>query len=54
MVVNTVLLGALSALPENPVSAESLKKAMTSRLKEKFVNLNLEAFKLGRKQVNLG
>jgi indolepyruvate ferredoxin oxidoreductase beta subunit len=54
LVVNTVLLGALSALPENPVSAESLKKAMASRLKEKYVNLNLKAFQIGRKLVNLG
>ena len=54
LVVNTVLLGALSALPENPVRAESLKKAMASRLKEKHVNLNIKAFQIGRKQVNLG
>ena len=54
LVVNTVLLGALSALPENPVSAESLKRAMASRLKEKYVNLNLKAFEIGRKKVNLG
>jgi len=54
LVVNTVLLGALSALPENPVSAMSLEKAMASRLKEKYVNLNLKAFQIGRKQVNLG
>ena len=54
LVVNTVLLGALSALPENPVSAKSLKKAMACRLKEKYVNLNIKAFQIGREQVNLG
>ena len=54
LVVNTVLLGALSALPENPVGAESLKKAMASRLKEKYVNLNLKAFQIGRSQVKMG
>jgi indolepyruvate ferredoxin oxidoreductase beta subunit len=53
LVVNTVLLGALSALPENPVGAESLKKAMASRLKEKYVNLNLKAFQIGRNQVKM-
>jgi indolepyruvate ferredoxin oxidoreductase beta subunit len=53
LVANTVLLGALSALPENPVNEEALKKAIALRLKEKYVNLNLEAFQIGRKQVRL-
>jgi indolepyruvate ferredoxin oxidoreductase beta subunit len=51
LVVNTVLLGALSALPENPVKKTSLKKAMASRLKEKYVEVNLKAFQLGVKSV---
>jgi indolepyruvate ferredoxin oxidoreductase beta subunit len=51
LVVNTVLLGALSALPEIPVSVESFKQAIAGRLKEKYINLNLEAFQLGRKSV---
>jgi len=51
LVVNTVLLGALSALPENPVKKASLKKAMASRLKEKYVEVNLKAFQLGVKSV---
>ena len=51
LVVNTVLLGAFSALPENPTKPESLKKAIASRLKEKYVNLNLKAFQLGQEQV---
>jgi indolepyruvate ferredoxin oxidoreductase beta subunit len=51
LVVNTVLLGALSALPENPVKKASLKKAMASRLKEKYVKVNLKAFQLGMKSV---
>jgi indolepyruvate ferredoxin oxidoreductase beta subunit len=54
LVVNTILLGALSGIPENPVSKESLEKAIAGRLKEKYVALNLEAFKMGRKQVNMG
>jgi indolepyruvate ferredoxin oxidoreductase beta subunit len=54
VVVNTVLLGALSALPENPVKQESLKKAIASRLKEKYVELNLKAFQLGVESVKLG
>ncbi len=54
LVVNTVLLGALSGIPENPVTKESLEKAIAGRLKEKYVALNLEAFKIGREQVNVG
>jgi indolepyruvate ferredoxin oxidoreductase beta subunit len=54
LVVNTVLLGALSALPENPVKLESYKKAIAARLKEKYVDLNLKAFQLGRESVTLG
>jgi indolepyruvate ferredoxin oxidoreductase beta subunit len=54
LVVNTVLLGALSALPENPVKPDSYKKAIAMRLKEKYVDLNLKAFKLGRESVTLG
>jgi indolepyruvate ferredoxin oxidoreductase beta subunit len=54
MVVNTVLLGALSALPENPIKKGTLEKAISSRLKEKYVNINLTAFQLGRESVTLG
>ena len=54
LAVNTVLLGALSAIPENFVTPESLEKAISSRLKQKYVELNIKAFKKARKQVNLG
>ena len=54
LVVNTILLGALSAIPENPVKQEAFEKAISLRLKEKYVNLNLKAFQVGRKQVDLG
>jgi indolepyruvate ferredoxin oxidoreductase beta subunit len=54
LVVNTILLGALSGVPDNPVTKESLKKAIAGRLKEKYVALNIEAFKIGREQVNVG
>ena len=53
LVVNTVLLGALSALPEIPVKEESFHQAIAGRLKEKFINLNIKAFKLGRDSVLL-
>jgi indolepyruvate ferredoxin oxidoreductase, beta subunit len=53
LVVNTVLLGALSALPEIPVKAESFKQAIAGRLKEKYITLNLKAFQLGRDSVLL-
>jgi len=51
LVVNTVLLGALSALPEIPVKREAFEQAIAGRLKEKYVNLNLKAFQLGRESV---
>jgi indolepyruvate ferredoxin oxidoreductase beta subunit len=54
LVVNTVLLGALSALPENPVTPDSYTKAMAARFKEKYVDLNLKAFQKGRENVTLG
>jgi len=53
IVVNTVLLGALSALPENPIQKETLEKAICNRLKPKFHGVNLQAFQLGRESVLL-
>jgi indolepyruvate ferredoxin oxidoreductase beta subunit len=51
LVVNTILLGALSALPENPVKKDSFQQAIADRLKEKYINVNLKAFQLGRESV---
>jgi len=51
LVVNTILLGALSALPEVPVKQEAFQQAIAERIKEKYINLNLKAFELGRKSV---
>lgn len=51
LVVNTILLGALSALPEIPVKVASFEQAIAGRLKEKYINLNLKAFHLGRENV---
>jgi indolepyruvate ferredoxin oxidoreductase, beta subunit len=53
LVVNTILLGALSALPEIPVKTASFQQAIAGRLKEKYINLNLKAFQLGRDSVLL-
>jgi indolepyruvate ferredoxin oxidoreductase, beta subunit len=53
MVVNTILLGAVSALPEVPIKPESFKQAMAGTLKEKYVKLNLQAFQLGRESVTM-
>ena len=53
LVVNTVLLGALSALPEIPVKVESFQQAIAGKLKEKYISLNLKAFQLGRDSVLL-
>ena len=51
LTVNTILLGALSSITENLVKKESLTKALSDRLKAKYVSLNIEAFDLGRTQV---
>jgi indolepyruvate ferredoxin oxidoreductase, beta subunit len=51
LVVNTILLGALSALPEIPVKVESFQQAIAGKLKPKFIDLNLKAFQLGRESV---
>ncbi len=51
LVVNTVLLGALSALPGMPISRGSFELAMAGRLKEKYLQVNLQAFELGRQSV---
>lgn len=53
LVVNTVLLGALSALPEIPIKQSSFEQAMANRLKGKHIELNLQAFQLGRQSVLL-
>ena len=51
LVVNTILLGALSALPEIPMKRDSFEQAIAGRLKEKYIKLNLKAFQLGRESV---
>jgi indolepyruvate ferredoxin oxidoreductase beta subunit len=53
IVANTILLGVLSALPENPVKKEAFEKAISERLKERFIDINLKAFQMGREQVRL-
>jgi indolepyruvate ferredoxin oxidoreductase beta subunit len=54
LVVNTVLLGALSALPETPVKPESFEKAIAGRFKQKYVKVNMQAFQRGRESVKIG
>ena len=53
LVVNTVLLGAVSALPANFIKKESYEKAIAGRFKEKYIQVNLRAFELGRESVML-
>ena len=53
LVVNTILLGAVSALPEVPIKRDSFEQAIAGKLKEKFIKLNLQAFQLGRESVLL-
>jgi indolepyruvate ferredoxin oxidoreductase beta subunit len=51
LVINTILLGALSALPEIPLKVDSFQQAIANRLKEEYISLNLKAFQLGRESV---
>jgi indolepyruvate ferredoxin oxidoreductase beta subunit len=51
VVVNTILLGAVSALPEIPIKQASFEEAMATKLKGKYIELNLQAFQLGRQSV---
>jgi indolepyruvate ferredoxin oxidoreductase beta subunit len=51
LVVNTILLGAVSALSNVPIKVESFQRAISGRLKEKYVKLNLKAFQAGRESV---
>lgn len=49
IVQNIVMLGALSAVPELPLTIESLKAALKKQFKPKYFDLNLQAFEIGRK-----
>ncbi|MCL2288979.1 MAG: indolepyruvate oxidoreductase subunit beta [Candidatus Bathyarchaeota archaeon] len=51
LTVNTILLGALSALPNMSIKRESFEKAMATNLKEKYLQINIQAFELGRQSV---
>ena len=53
LVVNTVLLGAVSAIPGVPIKEDSFKQAITNRLKEKYIQLNMHAFQQGRESVKM-
>ena len=47
MSVNMVLLGALIQTGVLPITAESVKTAISTRTKEAFVEMNIKAFDLG-------
>jgi indolepyruvate ferredoxin oxidoreductase beta subunit len=51
LTVNTILLGALSALPNMPIKRDSFEKAMSIKFKEKYLQINMQAFELGRQSV---
>jgi indolepyruvate ferredoxin oxidoreductase beta subunit len=53
LVVNTILLGAVSALPDMPIREDSFKHAIAGRLKEKYIKLNMQAFQQGRESVKM-
>ncbi len=51
LTANTVMLGALSALPGFPLSARVLRDSIASRVPPKTLDMNLRAFNLGRRAV---
>jgi indolepyruvate ferredoxin oxidoreductase beta subunit len=51
LVVNTILLGSVSALAEVSIKPKSFQCAIANRMKEKYIKLNLEAFQKGRDSV---
>ena len=53
LVVNTILLGAVSAIPGMPIKEDSFKQAVADRLKEKYLKLNIQAFQQGRESVKM-
>ncbi len=48
IVQNIVMLGSLSAVPDLPLSVDSLKIALKKQFRAKHFNLNLKAFEIGR------
>ncbi|UCG01656.1 MAG: indolepyruvate oxidoreductase subunit beta [Candidatus Heimdallarchaeota archaeon] len=48
IVQNIVMLGALSVVPELPLSVDSLKTALKKQFRAKHFKLNLQAFEVGR------
>jgi indolepyruvate ferredoxin oxidoreductase beta subunit len=53
LVVNTVMLGAVSAIPDMPIKTDSFTQAMANRLKEKYLKVNMQAFQQGRDSVRM-
>ncbi len=52
LVVNTVMVGAMTALPDFPVEAEEVRKAIEVSVPKGAVDANLKGFDLGIKAVN--
>ena len=50
--MNMVLLGAVSASEVLPIPEENLKDAIKNTSLQQYVDINLEAFKLGFDAVN--
>ena len=48
---NSVLLGALAAVKDFPVSAESMVEVLRELVPKKYVEMNVKAFELGRDSV---
>jgi indolepyruvate ferredoxin oxidoreductase beta subunit len=49
--VNSVMLGALSALDKIPITIEKFKEAIEARMPKRVIKINLEAFDEGYQKI---
>ncbi len=49
--LNTVLLGALSQAPGFPLEADDIKETIEKTISKKFLETNIKAFELGKKEM---
>ena len=51
LVMNTVILGAFLAIPENPIKEESLREAISYKVKASYLDVNLKALQVGKESL---
>lgn len=51
LVMNTVLIGAFLAIPENPIKEKSLREAISYKIKASYLDVNLKALQVGKESL---